>query len=184
MTDHAGDEASAKKLMDAGLSAYRKGDLKLAVTELLELVARYPHSSVADNAHYNLGMIYERLGLTEKAHNEYEAVVLFYPNSDAAPFARDKLEELAQKADAAAPLFRQAQELYRQGDYRTAMRRYEQLIEDYPHSSLVDNALFGLGTLHRYHGDATKAAEIFRRIRERHPDSDAAQLLARREKKT
>ena len=106
------------------------------------------------------------------------------PGSDAAPFAKDKLEELKQNADPAAPLFRQAQELYRKGDFRTAMRRYEDLIETYPHSNLVDNALFGLGTLHRYHGDAARAAEIFKRLRDKHPDSDAAQLLIRRETKS
>lgn len=183
MTDHSEAEASAKELLDQGLAAFRGGNAKLAISHLLELVARYPQTSVADNAHYNLGMIYEKMGLPEKAHNEYEAVVLFYPNSDAAPFAKDKLEEMAQNADAAAPLFRQAQELHRQGDHRTAMRRYEELIERYPNSSLVDNALFGLGTLHRYHGDALRAAEIFKTLRDKHPDSDAAQLLARREKK-
>lgn len=183
MSDHSGNEVSAKQLMDQGLAAFRNGHLKLAISDLLELVARFPHTSVADNAHYNLGMIYEKLGQAEKAHNEYEAVVLFYPDSDAAPFARDKLEELSQNADAAAPLFRQAQELYRKGDHRTAMRRYEELIETYPQSSLLDNALFGLGTLHRYHGDATRAAEIFRRLLENHPDSDAAQLLARQDEK-
>lgn len=177
MTDRTGMEKTAKTLLDQGLADYRAGNLRQAVARLLELVARYPQSDVADNAHYNLGMIYERMGLREKAHNEYEAVVMFYPKSDAASFAKDRLEELHQAADPAAPLFRQAQELYLKGDFTGAMHRYQELIDRFPRSSLIDNALYGLGTLHRYHGDPEKAGELFRTLREKHPHSEAARLL-------
>jgi outer membrane protein assembly factor BamD (BamD/ComL family) len=179
VTDRKSDDIAAKKLLDDGLAQYRKGDMREAVSRLLEVVARYPQSDVADNAHYNLGMIYEKLGLLEKAHNEYESVVLFYPDSDAASFARDRLEALLENADPAAGLFRQAQELYRRGRFGDAIHHYEELITRFPQSVLVDNAILGLGMLHRYHGDPERAAELFRMLRERFPHSDAARLLER-----
>ena len=177
MTDHSKDEAVAKKLLDEGTAHVRGGHLREAIARLLEVVARFPHSTVADNAHYNLGMIYEKMGLKEKAHNEYEAVVLFYPNSDAAPFARDRLEAMEQAADPAAAVFRQAQELYRAGKFKESIHRYEELIEQFPGSSLVDNALLGLAMLHEHHGDAQRAQELKQQLKTKFPDSDAARLL-------
>jgi TolA-binding protein len=177
VTDHSKDELAAKRLLDDGIALFRGNKLREAIAKLMEIVARFPRSSVADNAHYNLGMIYERLGLKEKAHNEYEATVLFYPGSDAAAFAKDRLEELEQAADPAASLFRSAQELYRTGHAKEAMHRYEELIEQFPSSALVDNALLGLGMLHRAQGDEKRAQELFEELRTKYPDSDAARLL-------
>lgn len=179
MTDRKTDDAAAKKLLDEGIGHFKKGKVKEAVSRLLEVVARYPQSDVADNAHYNLGMIYERQGLKEKAHNEYDAVVRFYPDSDAAGFARDALEGLEQAADPASSLFRQAQELYRAKKFKDAMQSYEDLLSRFPKSTLYDNALLGLGMLHRFHGDPARASELFEILRTQFPDSDAAMLLER-----
>lgn len=173
------DNVAAKKILDEGIAYFKKGKTREAVSKLLEVVARFPQSDVADNAHYNLGQIYERQGLREKAHNEYEAVVLFYPDSDAAQFAKDRLQALEEAADPAAQVFRQAQELYRAKRYAEAIARYEDLLARFPKSTLYDNALLGLGMLHRFHGDPQRASELFHRLRTQYPDSDATHLLDR-----
>lgn len=171
------DKAAAKKLLVDSLAFFKKGSLREAVSGLMDLIARYPASDVADNAYYNLGLIHEKLGQSSKAHSHYQAVIALYPQSDAASFAKDRLEGLQQAADPAAGLFNEAQDLYRKGDVAKSIQTFESVIAQYPDSSLIDNVYFGLGMVNQFHGDKAKAKKLFGTILERWPDSDAANLV-------
>jgi TolA-binding protein len=127
-------------------------------------------------------MLYAKTGDDAKAHTAFQTVVKMYPSSDAATFAHDQLEALAEKADPAAGLFVNAQDLYRRGEVEGAIRAYEQIIAKHPSSKLLDNAYFGLGMINFYRGDKAKAREFFKIVRERFPDSDAAKLIAQHDR--
>jgi TolA-binding protein len=55
---------------------------------------KYPSSSRASSALYNLGLLAERRKDTKKARDAYQRVVQRYPQSDEAALARDRLKAL------------------------------------------------------------------------------------------
>jgi len=59
-----------------------------------QVVQRYPASSRAPSALYNLGLLAERRKETKKARETYQKVVQKYPQSDEAALARDRLKAL------------------------------------------------------------------------------------------
>jgi TolA-binding protein len=174
----AGDEAEAKRLLDEGIALVREGKLAPAIGRLLDVVSRYPASAVADNAHYNLGMIYEKLGQKQKAHAEYETVDRCYPGSDAAMFARDRMEALKDAADPAHGLYVEAEDHYRHHRYPDAIRCFEEICRKHAGSRLIDNAYLALATIQAHHGDRAEAERLLKKLREDFPGSDAARLAA------
>jgi len=59
-----------------------------------QVVQRYPSSSRAASAQYNLGLLAERRKDSRKAREAYQKVVQRYPQSDEAALARDRLKAL------------------------------------------------------------------------------------------
>ncbi|HZN96675.1 MAG TPA: tetratricopeptide repeat protein, partial [Gemmatimonadales bacterium] len=59
-----------------------------------QVVQKYPSSSRAASALYNLGLLAERRKDTRKARESYQRVVQRYPQSDEAALARDRLKAL------------------------------------------------------------------------------------------
>ena len=171
-------EKQAKGLLDEGIRLAKAGKRDDAVQCFLKLVSTFPGAQVADNAYYNLGQIYVKQGEHAKAYATFRTVVEQYPDSDAAGFAADQLEELKNLADPASALFERAQQAYIQGDLAEARKLFTNLITESPDSVLADNAYFSLGMLGRRLGDRALAEASFRVVREKYPESDAARLLA------
>lgn len=176
-------EKEAKQLLQEGLKLAKAGAVSDAIQRLMQVVSVHPGSSVADNAHYNLGMLHLKNHDDEKAWAHFKIVVDQYPDSDAAEFAQDQLDELKHKVDPSADTFDAAQKAYIKGDLKTAKRLYEELVTHHPDSGLADNAHFALGMLGRRMGDLVSADRHFAVVRTKYADSDAARLLKELEKK-
>ncbi|MEW5745852.1 MAG: L,D-transpeptidase family protein [Nitrospirota bacterium] len=77
------------------------------------------------------------------------------------------------EASRAASAFKEANDLFSQGNYRAALTRYEHIIEHYPAAG--ERALFEMGIIYAYPGnerkDYQKSLEYFQKIVKEHPES-------------
>lgn len=74
-----------------GYFYYVKGDKRAAAGRLIPMVKRYPLYSKSDDALWMLGDIYEKSERKDIAGMYYAQIVKYYPLSDHAPQAKDKL---------------------------------------------------------------------------------------------
>lgn len=170
-------EKQVKKMLDDGIRFVKGKKFDDAIRVFKQIFVMYPDSSLADNAHYNLGMVHEMKKEYSRAFVEYKTILELYPDSDAAMFAKDKVEELNQNLDAAAPEFSIGQNFYLNKKYAEAEKIFSDIVSKYPKSTLIDNALFFIGMIKKANKDYDGASKIFREVREKYPDSDAAQLI-------
>lgn len=171
------DEVAAKKYLDEGMKLVKKGDTHGAIRVFMILTKEIPDSDLADNAFYNMGICHKMAKELEKAHVAFSMVVKNYPNSDAAPFAADQLEDLENVLDPAATHYLAAEQALINNELDNANNDFAKILKEFPDSRLVDNALFGLGMVAKKQNDLERANKIFRRILEKYPDSDAAESV-------
>jgi len=175
------DDNTARKLMDRGIALFKQQDYHRACQSLLDLVAKFPESDLADNAYYNLGQIYLKLDNFSKAYVCFKTILETYPDSDAAQFAGDYLDEVKNQADPCSDLYEEAQAAYIGGKLQKSFDLYTKLVTQNPESELADNAYFSLGMLEWKRGNKETAAGYFKTVREKYPESDAARLLKERD---
>lgn len=166
-----------RELLKKGLEAARTGRNDEAVRQLRKLVLLYPHSDLADNAHYNLGKIYRIQGQTAKALVEFKTVLDVYPDSDAAVFAPDEIESLKEMTDPACDLFYLGQGLMVKQKPDEALVIFERITREYPDSDLLDNAWLALAQIAFQLGHTASGIEILDRIERDFPGTDAAALV-------
>ena len=167
----------AKELFKQGMQQVKQNKMKEAIQSFIQFTRENPESGLADNAYYNLGICYKRLNDYIKAIVFFRIVLQQYPNSDAAPMAKDQLEDLQNLMDPAAEIFVRAEQSMIDGDLDSAWAEFSNLTEKYPDSALADNALLSLGLIARKKGNHEMAHQIFNRLSQQYPDSDATLLL-------
>lgn len=163
------------KLLKDGMNLVKSGNLNGAIQVFIGLTQDFPDSELADNAYYNLGICHKELKEFEKALVAFKTVVLQYPDSDAAPWAKDQLEDLENLMDGASEIFVNAQQALIQGRLEDAWNTFSRILKEHPTSILADNALFCLGMIAIRKGDGSRAEKIFDRLLNDFPDSDAAE---------
>lgn len=83
-----------------------------------------------------------------------------------------KVVKSIEKKDIAAREFDAARDLYLQSQWKQAAAAFGRYIQRYPHSPLLDNALFWLGSIHIQIQDYAGALAHLQRIQREFPDSD------------
>ena len=86
----------------------RKGNFPAVENRALEIVGRYPESSVADEALYSLGRLYQESDDQRRATLAYAALLQDHPYSARAPEARAALEQFDVADGSVGPAARQA----------------------------------------------------------------------------
>lgn len=76
--------------------------------------------------------------------------------------------------EAARDAFDAAEASFSKTNYKPALDKYEKFLADFPKSSLADDAVFRIGTIHEAMGDIPSAARAFERIIAEYPSSDLA----------
>jgi len=168
------DETLADQYLKEGMKLVKSGNINQAIQTFIRLTREFPQSDLADNAFYNMGICHKELKEFEKAFVAFKTVVVQYPDSDAAPWAKDQLEDLENRMDPASELFISAEQAMIQGRLEEAWNGFSKIMKEHPSSILADNALFSLGMIARKRGDAERAQKIFDRVMQDFPDSDAA----------
>ncbi|MBE2205219.1 MAG: tetratricopeptide repeat protein [Chthoniobacterales bacterium] len=122
-----------------GLTYERQGRLKEASSAYQTVLDKYPSSSIADDALYQIGYIYMQVGKTGKtqdlsalimAKNTFEDFLLQYPNSEKAAQARDNLASIGGKESGDLLAIAQFYDRYR--NYRAAAIYYNDVIRRQP----------------------------------------------------
>lgn len=167
----------AARLLKDAMAMAKAGKDESAVLLLRRLILAHPDSDLADNAHYNLGILYKKQGRLAKAEVEFKTILDLYPDSDAALFAKDELAAVREKNDPAADLFHHGQTAMRKGEYSTARRSFDSVIADHPESDLVDNAWLALAQIAKVEGNSATMIKILDRIERDFPGTDAAALV-------
>ena len=75
-----------------GMKAYQNGDFETAIEELKKAVAYDPTNQ---DAYFNLGNAYRKMGRNEEALEVYEKIIELYPGTDLANRSQSYVNELA-----------------------------------------------------------------------------------------
>lgn len=171
------NNSDPKKLLNDGMKYFQAKNYEKATEYFKKLVTLFPQSSLADNAHYNLGIVYSSQGAFNKAFVEFKIVIQEYPDSDAAIFAPDKLDEIKERIDPSSPIFIEGMEFFRKKDFDSAREKFSEIITKFPNGELIDNALFSLAAIEYKCNNKETAIELLQRILDRFGDTDAARLI-------
>lgn len=134
---------------------YESGDTAGAISILEEIYSRVPDSSSGREAVYLLGKCYVNLNELEKAEHYWNKL-----------FGLDK-EKYGDEC-----LFNLAGIAKGKGKLDEAVRNYEQLINEYPGSNLVDDAILGLAVIYKEKGDLVESQKRLINIVETFPESN------------
>ncbi len=178
-------------------SIYHEKEMdSLAIVELQRFVAGYPASQLLPQATFTMGDAFYNLEQYDSALAYYRRVLDQYPNSTIVPEALDAvrftLNAVDRGAEAVAIIdsfqtrnpnrlppdslnFRKATIVLEGGNYPEAVTRFSRLIEEYPQSPLVPEAVFGIGRAHEYMGHRDTALAVYESVGTRFPESEAAE---------
>jgi len=181
------DEEPPLLLMKA--KAFEGADSADAAVKTYERVAsRFSRGEYGAEAHYRLGVIYEKADSLTLAKKHFDEVPKSYANSD---FARDaikrgnnisKLIKLQESADSDNPEAQAQREfslaelqLFQFENPEKALEAYQKLLADYPDSEYGPRAAYAVGYIYGVLlADSTRALESYRFLVEHYPDSQQA----------
>jgi outer membrane protein assembly factor BamD len=124
-----------------GLTYEKQGKLKEAATAYQTVLDKYPNSSIADDALYQIGYIYMRVGESGRsqdlsalvlAKETFEDFLLQFPSSEKAAQARDNLKTIGGRES--GDLLEVAKFYDRYKNYRAAAIYYNDVIRRQPNS--------------------------------------------------
>lgn len=171
------NELRAKALMEVADSYYQEQEFTQAEFNYKRFLEHFPAHPEAVKAQYRLGMAnfiqlkpYDRdQSNTKKSIEEFKKVVDKYPNTAYTADARRKINFSINRL-ALHELY-VSKYYYNRKAYKASVSRLEGILSDYPGVEFEDEILFLLGQ--SYLGDNKKAnaADIFKKLTERHPNS-------------
>ncbi|MEI6072604.1 MAG: outer membrane protein assembly factor BamD [Verrucomicrobiae bacterium] len=130
-----------------GLTYEKQGKVREASNAYQTVLDKYPTSSIADDAVYQIGYIYMQIGATGRsqdlsalvqAKNTFEDFLLQYPSSEKAAQARDNLKEIGSRES--GDLLSIAKFYDRYKNFRAAAIYYNDVIRRQPGTKNADYA--------------------------------------------
>lgn len=158
-----------------GDTYFEEGLYEEAVVEYEAFLNRHPHHKYAPYAQYRLAMsFFKRIkgvdtgySIAKRALQEFEKLQRRYPRN---PYM-DVTEERIKRCRGILAEY----ELYvgrfyfKKGSYRAAMQRFNGMLQNYPDSKKVSEALYYLGLSYEKMGNREKAIEVLTTLIERFP---------------
>ena len=142
------------------LSHERQGKLKEAAAAYQKVLDNYPNSSIADDALYQIGYIYMRVGDSGKSEdltslitskNTFEDFLLQHPKNEKAAQARENLKKMSEKES--SDIFDIAKFYDRSKNYRAAAIYYNDVIRRSPGTEYANLAKERVQELRNEAGD-------------------------------
>ncbi|MEO6053840.1 MAG: tetratricopeptide repeat protein [Chthoniobacterales bacterium] len=143
-----------------GLTFERQGKANEAVQAYQKVIDKYPNSDIADDAMYQIGYVYQRLGMTGQsqdlsalitAQQTYEDFLAEYPNSEKAAQARENLKLMGVKSS--SDLVKIARYYERTRDLKAAVIYYNDAIRRQPDTTNAEEARTRIQALRSQYGD-------------------------------
>lgn len=174
--------ATELELYHRGLKHFEAGNLAVAEATFQEFMENYVSSDLADNALYQLGMIYSMTDRRDLALETFRNCVKAYAGSDAAPLAAEQARVLEDEVDLALgrtcqQLFHEGRNLAAKGQFEKAKQLFLRCVEEFPDSGIADNVYLSLSTVYSLEQRFGEARKILELILEKFPGSDAAAMV-------
>ncbi len=156
----------------------------LAANEFRQLVTTRPNSPLADDAQFGMCRAYWKLSpdvprdqdFTNKTVEECTRLAEYYPRS---PLVSDAQAVVAQAREKlASKRLRVGKYYFDRRLYESALIYFELLLQEYPESSAVPEALGYLHDAYERRGFQREADMVRQRLLESYPDTPAARRLA------
>jgi outer membrane protein assembly factor BamD len=168
-------------LADSHFNEGGTGNYILAISEYRDFLTLYPSHPKSDYAQFQVGEAFYRQKngpdrdqtATEKALAEYQRLLDVYPNSTYVETARKRIRELRQtlaRSEFIAGYFYQKT----RKAYRSAVGRYEVLLNDYPDYEQLDEVLYRMAQCLTITGRKAEALPYLGRLLEEYPKSPFA----------
>jgi len=182
MNTYPDSEYLAKAKLGVADSWYREGgtsNLMQAESEYKDFITFFPTMPEAAEAQMRVAMIhYHEMEKADRdntqahrAEQEFQRLLLNYPDSQFAPLAVQRLREVQEILAEGA--FTVARFYYLQLADRAAQPRLKELIDRYPNFSQADEALYMMGkSLERSEKTARQSVDYYSRIVREYPLSD------------
>lgn len=161
-------------------SYFKRGEFIKAAYEFSKLIRDFPASEYVKDAQFMLAESYYELSpnysldqrFTEKAIEEYQAFIDFFPNDNRVKEAENKIRALNDKL--ARKVFETAEQYRRMNYTKSALTYYDLLLEKYPDSKYSSSALFNKIKLLVEKSRKSEALEEAKKYLQRFPNSEYA----------
>jgi outer membrane protein assembly factor BamD len=169
-----------------GEAFYREGQFDKAIKEFEAFMAFYPRHQIADLVQFRLAMSYydqmkpveQDQEITRKAMEAFKVLVREYPESRYAADALAKIDicrgRLAQKELWVAAYY------INQGNPGAARQRLEKVIQEYPRTLVIPEAMYRLAEVYSGDGRTEDSQRLFRQAAEEYPYTDWGKRAAQR----
>lgn len=170
-----------------GDSYFKNKEWLLAAESYALYTKLHPSSPKLDYAYYRAGLAYEKripkkidrdLSVLPKAEENFANVFRLFPSSPYSQLAQAKYDEMRQIS--AARNMYVAKFYYKFGEYRAAIPRFLQILQDYPGLGFDEEALYRLALAYRKLGLPEKAQAATQLMQEKFPESKKTQKLKKK----
>ena len=143
-----------------GLALQKQGKAQEAIAAYQKVLDKYPNSAACDSAAYQVGYVYQQLGMTGKsqdlsalkqAQNNYEDFLLQYPNSEKVQQAGENMKKMFSKES--ADTLRVARFYDFNKDFKASSIYYNDVIRRFPQSEEATAAKSRLDELKALYGE-------------------------------
>ena len=118
----------------------------------------------------NEQQIFELKKKLENVEKTVSTITVPSPATKEETVQKEKPQPVVQVSD--KDLYKQAFNAMEAGDLETAKSIFEKLVEQYPDSSLADNALYWIGEIYYSHNDYETAVNYFNQVIEKYPGAN------------
>jgi outer membrane protein assembly factor BamD len=143
-----------------GLACEKQGKAQEAIAAYQRVLDKYPNSTACDDAQYQIGYVYQRLGMTGKSQdlsalkesqNNYQDFLLQYPNSEKVPQAGENMKAMVSRES--GDTLRIARFYDFSKDFKAASIYYNDVIRRFPQSADATAAKTRLDELKALYGE-------------------------------
>jgi outer membrane protein assembly factor BamD len=143
-----------------GLAIEKQGRAQEAIAAYRKVLDKYPNSPACDSAAYQIGYVYQRLGMSGKsqdlsalkeAQNNYQDFLLQYPNSEKVQQAGQNMKNMISRES--ADTLRVARFYDFNKDYKASSIYYNDVIRRFPQSQEATSAKTRLDELKALYGE-------------------------------
>ena len=163
-----------------GESHFRMKEYIIAASEFQRLLNQFPSSHLSDDAKFKIGLCYYKLSpkysldqeYTLKAIYEFQEFTEFFPSSELVPQVMDMIftarNRLAKKSYKNGVLY------YKMHDFDSAIIYLDEVLDYYYDTEFAPKALLKKGESYLKMKRPEEAVEIFRRLQEKYPGTQAS----------